>query len=180
LPSSAGAAASGVADWTEIPTHNPFSFDRNDIAILAPAEPPKPTLTAGPKPILFGTFNLGTGWSAMLASGQPNNRNSRPMKVGEGLDGWTIVQIQDKSIVIEANSQRETLIMDPVGQVQRDYSKTLAAVAASAPVQTNSPQSAVQSQGTPAPASTTSYAPPGAKKTKQVYTPFGYVTVEDK
>jgi hypothetical protein len=103
------------------------------------------------------------------------------MKVGEGPDGWTIVEIQDKSIVIEANSQRQTLIMDPVGQVQRDYSRTLAAVVATpAPVQINSPQPAVQSQGASATSSNTSDAAPGAKKTKQVYTPFGYVTVEDK
>ena len=79
LPAAGTGAGAESADWTEIPTHNPFSFDRNDIAVLAQPEPPKPV---GPKPILFGTMMLGQGWVAMLASGQTNNRNSRPMRTG--------------------------------------------------------------------------------------------------
>jgi hypothetical protein len=95
-----GNASAGV-DWTEIPSHNPFSFDRNDIAVLEPAAAPKPP---GTKPILFGTIDLGSGLIAMVANGQPGNRNYKPMKVGEVIDGWTITRILDKSIVIKADS----------------------------------------------------------------------------
>src|SRR5688572_18352070 len=95
LPSlpAGGAAAPASADWTEIPTRNPFSFDRNDIAILAP--PPEPEKPIGPKPVLFGTMLLGQGWTALLASGQTQNRNSRAFRVGENIDGWTIVEIAE-------------------------------------------------------------------------------------
>src|SRR5262249_4303604 len=79
--------------WTDIPSHNPFSFDRTDIPILEPAAPPKPP---GTKPILFGTIGLGKELLAMVASGQPGNRNYKPMKVGEVIDGWTITKIFDK------------------------------------------------------------------------------------
>src|SRR6266566_5293788 len=50
------------ANWTDIPSHNPFSFDRTDIAILepkAPPPPPAPKIPVGPKPVLFGTLSLG-------------------------------------------------------------------------------------------------------------------------
>ena len=50
-------------DWTEIPTKNLFSFDRNDIAIVAP----KDVQQAGPKPLLFGTMSIGNESVAMLA-----------------------------------------------------------------------------------------------------------------
>jgi hypothetical protein len=74
------AAATGSAgtpeDWTDIPSHNPFSFDRTDIPILEPAAPPKPP---GTKPILFGTIGLGKELLAMVASGLPGNRNYKPM-----------------------------------------------------------------------------------------------------
>src|SRR5215475_1127687 len=48
----------GVADWTAIPSHNPFSFDRTDITLVAPADPPAPPKPVGPKPLLFGTMTL--------------------------------------------------------------------------------------------------------------------------
>src|SRR5690349_6094892 len=97
---SAGTANTGsTEDWTDIPSHNPFSFDRTDVPILEPAAPPKPP---GMKPILFGTISLGKEPLAMVASGQPpGNRNYRPMRIGEVIDGWTITEILDKSITIK-------------------------------------------------------------------------------
>ena len=131
IASALAANAAAPADWTEIPSRNPFSFDRTDIAILQPAAPPKPP---GPKPILFGTISLGSDRLAMVAQGQPpGNRNYRSMKAGEVIDGWTISEIQDKSIVIKANSIEESVIMnDPSAQVPRDFTRTLATPAAPA------------------------------------------------
>jgi hypothetical protein len=183
LSSPNGTGAPGVVDWTEIPTHNPFSFDRNDIAILALVAP-EPTKPAGPRPILFGTFNLGNGWTAMLASGQPNNRSSRPLKVGDALDGWTIVQIQDKSVVLEANANRETVIMDPTALIPRDSGRTLASAAPPAPVaqRVNPPLPstiASQAQGASTPAANVPNPPTGAKRTRIQQTPFGPRIVEE-
>lgn len=177
LPAAGPATGGGASDWTDIPSHNPFSFDRNDIAILAPSEPPKPV---GPRPILFGTMALDDGRVAMLASGQAANRNSRPMKVGQTIDGWTVVEIQAKSVVIEANSTRETVIMDdPTVQVPRDYTRTLASAApAPAVMQPMSQPAAVPSSATSGTPSTSSGFSQNATQEPRVrilQTPFGTV-----
>src|SRR5438876_4019602 len=77
-------------NWTDIPSHNPFSFDRTDIAILEPkaSPPPVSTVKVGPKPVLYGTMSIGTDVMAMVWSAKPGNQKS--MKVGEVIDGWTI------------------------------------------------------------------------------------------
>src|SRR5438045_3727418 len=87
------------ANWTDIPSHNPFSFDRTDIAILEPKAPPAPKIQVGPKPVLFGIMSLGKEIMAMIAPGKPGSRDYKPMRVGETIDGWTIVSISDKSLV---------------------------------------------------------------------------------
>ncbi len=132
-------------DWTDIPSHNPFSFDRTDIAILEPSAPPKPP---GPKPILFGTMSLGNNRMAMVAQGKPGNRNYRPMKIGEVVDGWTITQILDTSIIIRADSIEDSVLMnDAVAQVPREYTTRTAAPAATSVISVGQP--------TPAPAAAT-------------------------
>lgn len=172
LPAAKAAAPVGAADWTEIPTRNPFSFDRNDIAILAP--PPEPPKAVGPKPVLFGTMNLGQNWIAMLASGQPNNRNSRPVRVGEIIDGWTVVEIKDKAVVVEANSSRQTVDIDAAVLVPRDSGRTPAAAAPPPPSisvgQTTPPASSGASA--PAPANNSN---PGTPCVRELKTPFGTV-----
>ena len=112
------AQAPNTMDWTAIASHNPFSFDRSDITVAAPAEPAAPPKPVGPKPVLFGTVIIGANRLAVLGSGQNGGtRNSRPVKTGEVIDGWTVVQIDDNSVAIEANSIRETvLINDPSSQ----------------------------------------------------------------
>src|SRR5215472_17688692 len=53
------------ADWTAIPSHNPFSFDRTDITSVAPPDPLPPPKPLGPKPVLFGVMSIGTNRLAM-------------------------------------------------------------------------------------------------------------------
>lgn len=118
------------ADWTEIPSHNLFSFDRTDIAILEPPAPATPPTPPGPKPFLFGTMALGNDRTAMVASGKQGNRNYKPMKIGETIDGWTITQILSESIVIKANSIEDSVLMnDALAQVSRDAARTVAPAA---------------------------------------------------
>ena len=161
-------------DWTDIPSRNPFSFDRTDIAIdiaiLEPAAPPKP---AGPKPVLFGTITLGKDRLAMVAQGQPGNRSYKPMKVGEVIDGWTITEILDKSITITANTLQDSVIMnDPSAQVPRDYTRTLVTPAPSV-----SPAAAPVSFPPPS----TSQPGTGQRQTRRVLqqTPFGVREIEE-
>jgi hypothetical protein len=181
-----GAAAAGVGDWTEIVSKNPFSFDRNDIAIVAPPPPP-PTPApeaprAGPKPVLFGTFGIGQDWQAMLASGQPGNRKSRPMKIGESIDNWQILEIRKDSVVVASGALRETIPID-TGVQTRVAERT--AIATPAPIQ---PPPAAPQPGSP-----TASATPPAKSVPScvpdenpsgkghiLETPFGKKCIEDK
>jgi hypothetical protein len=165
-------------DWTDIPSHNPFSFDRNDIPIVEPAAPPKPP---GVKPILFGTISLGKEPLAMVASGQPpGNRNYRPMRIGEVIDGWTITEILDKSITIKADQIQDSVLMnDPSAQIPRETART----AAAAPVVSTSPPPPAPSALTvpsalAAPPPPQSSAPPRGRRRILQQTPFGVREVE--
>src|SRR4051794_18046288 len=53
---AAGTSGSSDADWAEIPSKDPFSFDRNDVDIVVAEAPQKPL---GPKPFLAGTMIIG-------------------------------------------------------------------------------------------------------------------------
>jgi len=181
LPAGASPTAAPPSDWTEIPTKDAFSFDRNDVDVIAsePAAPPKPL---GPKPILFGIMAVGADRTAFVAPGPTGNRNSRPMRVGESVDGWTIVQIADKYIDIEANGTRQSVIMnDPAALVPRETNRTSSIVATPAvvqstnvPVPTNTPAVPIN-QVVPAnaPASASSEIGPKGQKGHWELTPFG-------
>jgi len=177
VASAASGNAGAPEDWTEIPSRNPFSFDRNDIPILEPAAPPKPP---GVKPILFGTIALGQEPMAMVASGQPpGNRNYRPMRIGEVIDGWTITKILDKSINIKADQIEESILMnDPSAQVPRETTRT--APAGAPPVASTSQQPPAPSALTTSPlaAPPAPSAPPKGRRRILQQTPFGVREIE--
>lgn len=121
------SATTTSADWTEIPSRDPFSFDRTDvdivIAVPVEAPPPKPL---GPKPILYGTFILGNEKTALVATGA-GGKGSKPMKVGDVIDGWTILNIASGSMQIESNGTRQTVITnDPTNAPPREIARTVA------------------------------------------------------
>jgi hypothetical protein len=108
-------------DWTEISIKNPFSFDRNDVSIVAAAQAAP---TAG-KPVLYGTMSIGNERIAMLAAAQSSNRAALPLKVGGTVDSWQVVEILDKSVVlVAANGARETIVMNPTAQAPRQFERT--------------------------------------------------------
>jgi hypothetical protein len=146
------AAAPQAGDWTDIPSHNMFSFDRTDIDIaqVVEAAPPPPPKPSGPKPVLFGTLIVGSQKTAYV--GSAGSKNSKSMKAGDEIDTWKIIDIQANSIAVESNGVRETVkINDPVTQIARDASKTALAGATQTMIQTNQPP-----QNAPQAASTTS------------------------
>jgi hypothetical protein len=164
-------------DWTDASVKNPFSFDRNDISILAPAQAP-PTQ---PKPVLYGTMSIGSERIAMLAPGQSGNRASRPVKVGESLDNyWQVVEIQDKAVIVTAaNGVRETININE--QRARVYERTgnsgtapplnvVNTTAAPPQAATVNSQAPTPSATPPAPASST-----GQPTGEMLLTPFGPV-----
>lgn len=162
-----GAAASPapvIQAWTDIPSRNPFSADRNDIDI-APVAPPAPR-PAPPKPVLFGVADLGKGPVAMLgASG--SRSSSQAVKVGEQFKGWTVVKVDKRSVVVENNGVEESLVMGIV-PIDRDAGKTSVAPS-SPPVTTVSTPAPA-----PVPATTSAPAPPAAPPgTVMIETIFG-------
>lgn len=176
VPALSGSAlvTAAAQDWTDISVKNPFSFDRNDIAIVAPTQATPTT----PKPVLFGVMSIGNEKIAMLSPGQ-SGRASRPVKVGESVDSWQVVEIADKSVVVTAeNGTRQTIIMnDPTAQVARSIERTgtgqpSLGMVISAP-------SAVSNSTANTPASTAPAAQPGNAAPSNpdiLVTPFGNVT----
>ena len=177
LPSGVPVNAPAPANWTDIPSHNPFSFDRTDIAILepkAPPPPPPPKIQTGPKPVLYGTMSIGTQTLALV--GTSKGGGQKPMKVGEVIEGWTIASIGDKTMTIKANDVQETVIMnDPTVQIPRDHSRTLDVPLAPTVVNVGTPPTAQPAQAQPA----TSTGQPGQKRIIRQVTPFGIREVEE-
>jgi hypothetical protein len=132
------------------------------------------------KPILFGTISLGKEPLAMVASGQPpGNRNYRPMRIGEVIDGWTITKILDKSITIKADQIEDSVLMnDPSAQVARETTRTATAapvVSTSQPPPAPSVLSVPSALTAPPPQSS---APPRGRRRILQQTPFGVREVE--
>ncbi|HLH30733.1 MAG TPA: hypothetical protein VKY31_05990 [Terriglobia bacterium] len=169
-------------EWPDIAAHDPFSFDRNDVAIVVTAQAAQQPKR--PKPLLYGTMSFGKGLIAMLAPGDAPPRSSRPVHAGEVFDGWTVVEIQEKTVIVKWDDVKETLIMnDPTAQLARDYSKTGSSSPASQPVVAVAP--AAQPAAAAPAASSNPFAPqtpvvsPTGKKQILIHTPFGDKVMDD-
>jgi hypothetical protein len=178
LPAS-NLRTAAVEDWTDISTKDPFSFDRNDISIVAPKE----VFAVQPKPVLFGTMAIGNEWIAMLAPGQSGTRSGQPLKVGESIGNWQVVEIRDRSVVVVANGVRETVAINE--QQPRNYERTLASstaapvnvVTPAAPAPAPPPSASPQTSQPPQPAAA---QPTGAQPPVRIlHTPFGDVPAVD-
>jgi hypothetical protein len=184
LPKTAPAASAPVRqEWADISTHNPFSFDRNDVTLVI--TPPAPQQPRRPKPILLGTMMIGADRIAMLNPGDSTNRASQAVRVGEVFDTWKVTEIGDKSVKVEWENTKESLILnDPTAQVARDMGKTGGVNATPQPPVQVSPL-AVPTSPSAAPTPAASAAPsqlplsPNGKKQIVVPTPFGPKIMED-
>jgi hypothetical protein len=181
LPSGVPPNSPAPANWTDIPSHNPFSFDRTDIAILEPKAPPPPKIQVGPKPVLYGTMSIGAEVMALVGSAKAGSQ--KPMKAGEIVDGWTIVSIADKSMLIRGNDVEQAVIMnDPTVQIPRDHSRTsdvpLAPSVISIGAQPAAP-AGLPAQSQPAAASPAPQPQPGQRRRIQQVTPFGIREIEE-
>ena len=171
VPETEGIDSS--SDWSVVVEQNPFSFDRNPTAIAAPEVP----VATGPLPFLLGTLSLGDGPRAFLAPGADGGSDSLPFGIGEVIDGWELVQIDAKSVVVESGGVERTIAMnDPTAIVRRGTQRTSAGAAPQvSTVQTAAPASRTQSNANRAtppaqPPATGDNVPPGFRV---VRTPFG-------
>jgi hypothetical protein len=164
------AANSSVPDEAllEIASKNPFSFDRNDINLV---EAPAPIVTA-PKPVLFGTLLLGNDRLALLGK-DAATRSGAPVKVGDTFEGWQVVEVQDKSVVVSANGVLESLVVGRVPIARRTERTESAAPAPVASPRAAAPAASSQSQpvrSVLSPTKPTVVVPPGSVA---VPNPFG-------
>jgi hypothetical protein len=171
-PMTPVSSDAGADNWTDILARNPFSFDRNDINLEPP--PPVAAIATGPKPIALGTIILGGERTAML--GKPGTRKGTPVKAGETFEGWKVVEIRDKTVVVALNGAQESLEVGRV-PIERDYSKTSsttpqtpASNSVAGAVASPSAAPARNSAAPPASPAAVPAAPPG---TRVVVTPFG-------
>lgn len=178
----AAAATAAKQEWPDIAAHNPFSFDRNDVALAV--TPPAPEQPKRPKPLLYGTILIGKDLIAMLAPADAPSRFSKPVHAGDTFDGWRVVEIQEKTVTVKWDQTTETLIMnDPTAQVARTYDKTGPSTAAPPQVINAAPISIPVAPtpvvtGSPFAPQTQTVSPTG-KKQIVIHTPFGDKVMDD-
>jgi len=166
-------------DWTATAESNPFSPDRNDVAVVGavvPVDEGMTTVTDAPPPILIGTMLLGDELVALM--GPRDSGTYGPVRVGEALEGWRLLEIDRKTVVVGANGVREDVIMnDPTIAVPRRTTRT-AATPRATPV---APNPTPVPPPTPAPQLPTTSAEPGTPSPgpRVVQTPFGPSVIQE-
>jgi hypothetical protein len=174
------AATPARQEWADIASRNPFSFDRNDVTLVITqpaAQQPK-----RPKPILLGTMMLGKDWIAMLSPGDSSGRASQSVRTGESFDGWTLLEIHDKSVLMQSDNIKESVILnDPTAPIARMAEKTAAPQASPAPANVSAAPTPEPPPQTRAVVAGPNPLPPGPNGRKQilVVTPFGNKIMDD-
>lgn len=174
------AATPARQEWADIASRNPFSFDRNDVTLVITqpaAQQPK-----RPKPILLGTMMLGKDWIAMLSPGDSAGRASQSVRTGESFDGWTLLEIHDKSVLMQSDNIKESVILnDPTAPIARMAEKTAAPQGSPAPANVSAAPTPEPPPQTRAVVAGPNPLPPGPNGRKQilVVTPFGNKIMDD-
>ncbi len=160
------------SDWNLVSVLNPFSADRNDIAVLGPAPASEEVDTSEPvtgAPALIGTLLLGDERVALMNS--PGSPAYMSLRVGERIGGWQLVEIDRKRVVIEATGRRLDVVMnDPTMSVSGARTRAPAAPAA---VVASQPSTPAPAPGVTAPQAAPQPAPAGECV---IQTPFGPTT----
>ena len=151
LSSSGARAESGGLDGSALPAsasgfativdHHLFTLDRNNDLEGLPDEPPE---ALRPLPVLMGTMGLGGEEVALMVSGGPGNSGSlyRRLKVGEALDGYTLVRIDMDRVVMKTGAREVVVGMDDRSR------KPSRRARAARPVEGNRPQTTGVGSGT--------------------------------
>jgi hypothetical protein len=116
----AGVDSAGVSNYAAIVDNHLFSADRtNVIPLEAAAETSK---SAPPKPILMGTLQLDEDeFALMVSDAQRDNMNYKRLKVGESLDGYTLVKILDQKVMMKGEGKEvEVRLNEPSKMVARE------------------------------------------------------------
>ena len=180
------ASASGFAAIVDYHLFNP---DRNnDLPQELSDEPPQ---ALRPRPVLMGTMGISGEDYALMVPGGPGNSGSlyRRLKVGEVLDGYTLVRIGMDRVVMKTGSREVEVGMDDrtrkpkrtartARPVESDLSRTTAVGSGSRRTSASKRRSAGSERGRP---SDTRNLPVGTvrdgRRLVEAPTPFGPIKV---
>jgi len=89
-------------NYSAIVDKHMFNLERNNVVPVDPP-PPSESKVVAPKPILMGTMGLAGSNYALMVSGAGGVSNLyRRLKVGEQLDGYTLVKVMHDKVVMSA------------------------------------------------------------------------------
>ncbi len=103
--SEKSAPPAAASSFAAIVDHHLFNLDRSNELPQAPPPVSPPATPPGPLPLLMGTVGISEEAYALMVSG--NSRGSRlyeRLKVGEALDGYTLVSVGMDQVVMKAGA----------------------------------------------------------------------------
>mgnify|MGYP001189329642 CR=1 FL=1 len=89
------------SSFAPIVDHHLFNLDRNN-RIPQESKAPPEQVVLGPIPILMGTVGISDSAYALMIPSKGSNGLYRRIKVGEALDGYTLVSIEMDRVVMKA------------------------------------------------------------------------------
>jgi len=116
----AGSSPGLVPNYATIVDNHLFSADRTNV--IPPEASAEASKAAIPKPILMGTLQLDKDEFALMVSDtQRDNTDYKRLKVGESLDGYTLVKILDQKVMMQAEGKDvEVRLNEPSKMVARE------------------------------------------------------------
>jgi hypothetical protein len=89
-------------NYSAIVDNHLFNLERNNVVPVDPPPPSEPRVSA-PKPILMGTMGLaGSTYALMVSAAGGDSTLYRRLKIGEQLDGYTLVKVLHDKVVMSA------------------------------------------------------------------------------
>jgi hypothetical protein len=139
-----------VPSYAAIVDDDLFSADRTNIV---PPEAPAETAKAiSAKPILVGTMQLDDNQFALMVSDtQRENTNYKQLKVGDVLDGYTLVKILDQKVMMKADGKEVEVrlsVNEPSKMVAREASAGTSASVGQVTSVSSAPSTPVSGSGT--------------------------------
>src|SRR5262245_34927878 len=104
LSPKAGVGPVTIPNYSAIVDHDLFSADRT--SVVPPEAPPEAAKPEVPKPILVGTMRFDEDEFALMLSDTPRDSTTyKRLKVGDVLDGYTLVKILDQKVMMKADGK---------------------------------------------------------------------------
>jgi hypothetical protein len=173
-----------AANYIAIINNHLFTPDRTNLIPPEPPPPPAPKKVLPPKPVLSGVLRLGGDEFVLMISSDPRQRGGQKrLRKGEGMDGYTLVSIQDQRVIMRAEDEEvEIRLSEPSGLVARESSAPATPSGGGSRVTTiGESGSTTEDRSSKAVSSTApgkqnkppaDFTPPGKRKIR-VQTPFG-------